>query len=176
MRPALTRAAACLAVLVAGCPGARTVAEDPMTDSTAAATAADTIHDLCALLASDPVTVEEVALRLGAITERLGEGMGLVVAPAAAWASTATVTPAPGGDAPHLVTLDVAPATPIAVDALARRLGPHETRRGHHLDDAPRAHWTVDDPSRPFTCSVAAELSGGNATTILLRRDPRLGE
>jgi hypothetical protein len=134
------------------------------------------LEALAALLARDPLTVDDVIAHLG--PARHDYGANVVLAPrdpsfteanvmrdldSAARKHTAT---------PALVTLT--PAEPPAVKTLAEHFGPYHTIPAEDKGIPPQVIFYLDQPGQPRAVALIAEVRDGRAARITLRRDQRL--
>lgn len=138
-----------------------------------------TLRRLAALMASDPLSVRDIAGALGGLVEELPEGMGLAVQPDDGAFGSATIVPLPGSGAPYLVRLELTGDLPVTVADLGDALGPWVPMDGPHPTADPRIAFHVGSPDAPYTCTVlvdvrpgAAGVEDGRAHTCQLRRDP----
>jgi hypothetical protein len=131
------------------------------------------LQELVSLLASDPLTVQQVAEKLGTVAEDLVAS--LAVAPAdpsfkeVIVARAIDLTTRQPSDVPALVRL--VPAEPPSVEALAEAFGPYREIPPQDLDRLPQAIFYLQLPEGPCLIALIAEVREGQAVSITLRRD-----
>lgn len=116
------------------------------------------LKDLCHLLASDPLTVEDVQARLADMPVK------------------AAVEPEPGSDAPAFVRLSLRASGRLTLDSLQGAFGPFRRLPAMHRG-APEEHiCRLDHEGTPYTCALIAEKEPGDAAVLAVsvRRDIRL--
>jgi hypothetical protein len=131
------------------------------------------LQEMVSLLASDPLTVQQVAAKLGVVAEDLGAS--LAVAPAdplfeevivARGIDLATRLPS---DEPAFVRL--VPADPPSLETLAAAFGSYREIPPEDRGQLPQAIFYLQPPEGPCLVALIAEVREGQAVSITLRRD-----
>ena len=131
------------------------------------------LQELISLLASDPLTVQQVAGRLGEVAEDLVAS--LAVTPAVPIfqeviiARSIDLTTREPTDVPAFVRL--VPAEPPSLETLSEAFGPYREIPPQDLDRLPQAIFYLQLPEGPCLIALIAEVSDGQAVSITLRRD-----
>jgi hypothetical protein len=132
------------------------------------------LQELISLLASDPLTVQQVAGRLGEVAEDLVAS--LAVTPAGPdleeviIARSIDLTTREPTDVPAFVRL--VPAEPPSLETLSEAFGPYREIPPQDLDRLPQAIFYLQlPPEGPCLIALIAEVSDGQAVSITLRRD-----
>lgn len=135
----------------------------------------DALQSLAALLASDPLTVAQVAARLGAVVTDYGSNV--VVAPTdpvfaeaniARQVDRKTLDPV---ETPAFVILT--PAAPVPLAGLTAAFGPSQEVPGPG-DDPPELIFYLPMPGQPCAVALIARVRHDAAVRLTLRRDVRL--
>ena len=132
-----------------------------------------TLQELISLLASDPLTVDQVVAALGTVADDYG--VSLAVAPAdplfqevivARGVDLETRLPS---DEPAFVRLT--PAEPPSLETLAEAFGPYREIPREGRDRLPQAIFYLQPPEGRCLVALIAEVSEGQAVSITVRRD-----
>jgi hypothetical protein len=131
------------------------------------------LQRLISLLASDPLTVDQVVGALGAVSQ--DHGASVAVMPAdplfeeAIVARAIDLTTRQPSDVPALVRLT--PAEPPSLESLADAFGPYREIPPEDRGQLPQAIFYLRLPEGPCLVALIAEVREGQAVSITLRRD-----
>ena len=116
------------------------------------------LTDLCQLLSTDPLTVDDVRLE------------------AAELPLATTVEPEPGSDSPAYVRLVLGESSLMTLDDLQEAFGPHNKLPRMHRRGSDKYIFYVDLADYPYTCALIAEtlLDQEGVRAVTVRRDIRL--
>ena len=131
------------------------------------------LQELVSLLASDPLSVDQVVAALGTIQEDLGASVAVTPASplfreviVARAIDLATRQPS---DAPALIRLT--PADRPTLEALAEAFGRYREIPPEDRGQLPQAIFYLQLPEGPCLIALIAEVREGQAVTLTLRRD-----
>jgi hypothetical protein len=116
------------------------------------------LTDLCQLLSSDPLTVDDVRLEVAELP--------LVT----------TVEPEPGTESPAYVRLVLGESNQMTLDDLQEAFGPHKKLPRMHRRGSDKYIFYVDLAEYPYTCALIAEtqMDQKEVQVVIVRRDIRL--
>lgn len=116
------------------------------------------LTELCQLLSSDPLTVEEVRLEVAELS------------------LATTVEPEPGSDSPAYVRLGLGESSQLTLDDLPEAFGPYNKLPRMHRRGSDKYIFYVDLAGYPYTCALIAEtlLDMQEVRAVTVRRDIRL--
>ena len=116
------------------------------------------LTDLCGLLSSDPLTVDDVLPELAELPLQ------------------AAVEPKPGGDAPAFVRLTLPESSELTLDTLQESFGSYSRLPRMHRQAPIEYIFLVDTAGTPFTCALIVEKEEGHSAVqvVTVRRDIRL--
>ena len=118
----------------------------------------DTLTDLCRLLSSAPLTVDDVERQVAELEVE------------------ATVHAEPGTDEPAFVHVKVPETSQVTLDALCETFGPYRQLPRPQRNAPVPYMFRVDRPDAPYTCAVVARKrpEQSRIEAVDLRRDVRL--
>jgi hypothetical protein len=126
----------------------------------------ESIQEICALLANSPLTVQDVAAKLGTLIEDQGGNLPLIVRPGDASFVQGMVTRQFGTQWTAGVILTVAETAELTVKALRATFGDYTPLRRQWGEEAPRIKFFLGEPAQIGSCSIIAKLMPGEWENI----------
>lgn len=141
----------------------------------------ETLQELGKLLSSAPLTVHEVAVRLGTIQKEQEGDWPTEVKPHDSAFQIAQVQPEMGTNEPAWVEFQLAEDVSLSIRELQTAFGAYSELKRMPAR-LPKIAFKLDWPDMPYTCTLIVEvetesagnLADGHAKSILMRRDIRL--
>ncbi len=132
----------------------------------------DIVRSLAHELSAESVTVGELVQRLGGRGNDMG-GSVAVEKPALDGVARAGVVRTANGDAPALVTLEL--ARPLPAGELEAAFGRPRSIHPDHIGEPITHLYELSLPGRPYDVALLATDDPGGSRRLTLRRDVRLG-
>lgn len=126
----------------------------------------ETIQEICTLLAGSPLTVREVASRLGTLIEDQGGNLPLIVRPRDASFVQAMVTRQFGTQRPAGVILTLTETAELKVSALRANFGEYTLLPRQRGEKAPQIKFFLGEPAQIGSTSIIARLIPGEWENI----------
>jgi hypothetical protein len=138
----------------------------------------DVIRELFRFLSQDPLSVEDVIIRVGPVVNDPGMPMPIELKPVLSGVRAANLDRYPDNGLPYVLTIELAPGARVTAAALQQTFGDYRrlhTDRGHppkiiFYPPAVGSRWTVAVIAK-FE-SAAVSLDHQPVTSLSLRRDP----
>jgi hypothetical protein len=121
----------------------------------------ESIQEICTLLAGPPLTVQEVASKLGTLIEDQGGNLPLIVRPRDARFTQAMVTRQYGTQRPAYVVLTLTETTELRARALRANFGEYTLLPRRWEEKAPRIKFFLGEPAQTGSTSIIARLMPG---------------
>ncbi len=140
----------------------------------------ETIQKTCELLSSAPLTVQQVAAKLGTLVQGQGGGSGLIVQPNDKDFTTALIERRIYSDEPAYIQFSMADPQKLTVDSLHKKFGVWSELPNVNWNALQEIIFYVDLPGAPKTCAIIAYiepgeqgLEDGTVVRLTVRRDAR---
>jgi hypothetical protein len=141
----------------------------------------ETLQQLCILLSSASLTVQDVSASLGTISQDQGGSLAIEVHPSNPAFRKALIVRQLDTQEPSHIELKLAESSTLTVEDLSRVFGHYQELPALHWDRPQEIAFQGSSSNTPYTCAVLAEVIpgeqgviDGTATTVTLRRDIQL--
>lgn len=141
----------------------------------------ETIRKTCEILSSDPLTVQDVAKKLGTLVQDQGGDLSLIVQPDDKDFTNALIARRYHSQEPAFVQLSMADRGKLSVEDLRKSFGAWSKLPSVNWNTPDQIILYVDLPGTPRTCALIADvepgvqgLEDGSVLALTVRRDIRL--